>query len=187
MTDQEIIQKLIERDNHVTREFFFKHCRPIFLHIINYVFSYEVDYDEFVNELYIYLMDNDAKKLKNLRLENEASLKSWLIRTATRYFIKKRNHLIENQSREPLYEEKDDEMAYETTTESRIDIDKMFAAMPNQRYALVLRKLIFEDMAPETLAFEMNTTTANLYNLKKRAIQQLTVVMLKDINNFVKN
>ena len=64
MTDQEIIQALILRDNRVTREFLFEQCRPLFLSIIHRVFDYEVDYDEFVNELYIYLMENDAVRLR---------------------------------------------------------------------------------------------------------------------------
>lgn len=64
MTDKEIIQKLIARDERVTQQFFFRDCRPLFLSIIRYVFSYEVDYDEFVSEFYLYLMDDDAYKLR---------------------------------------------------------------------------------------------------------------------------
>lgn len=61
MTDKEIIQGLIARDNRVTDEFFFQKCRPLFCKIISLVFNYEVDYDEFVNELYVYLMEDDAQ------------------------------------------------------------------------------------------------------------------------------
>ena len=53
MTDQQIIQGLIDRDNRVTKEFFFVKCRPLFCSIMQKVFDYEVDYDEFVNELYV--------------------------------------------------------------------------------------------------------------------------------------
>ena len=62
MTDCEIIQGLIARDNRVTEEFFFVRCRPLFLSIIGKVFDYQVEYDEMVNELYLYLMDHDAAK-----------------------------------------------------------------------------------------------------------------------------
>ena len=58
MTDGQIIDALIARDEFVTRQFFFRNCRPLFLSIIRNVFSYEVDYDEFVNEFYIYLLEN---------------------------------------------------------------------------------------------------------------------------------
>ena len=49
MSDQQIIESLIARDEQVTRQFFFGNCRPLFLSIIRRVFSYEVDYDEVVN------------------------------------------------------------------------------------------------------------------------------------------
>ena len=65
MTDREIIQGLIDHDERMTQDFFFKKCRPLFTTIIQYVFDYEVEYDEFVNELYLYLMDNDAQKLRS--------------------------------------------------------------------------------------------------------------------------
>lgn len=59
MSDQQIIEAMIARDERVTQQFFFGNCRPLFLSIIRYVFSYEVDYDEF-NEFYLRLMENDA-------------------------------------------------------------------------------------------------------------------------------
>ena len=48
MTDKEIVEKLIARDNKATDEFFFTRCRPLFVSIIRSVFSYPVDFDEFV-------------------------------------------------------------------------------------------------------------------------------------------
>ncbi len=50
MTDRQIIDALIARDERGTQQFFFGNSRPLFLSIIRDVFSYEVDYDEFVNE-----------------------------------------------------------------------------------------------------------------------------------------
>lgn len=186
MTDKEIITKLIERDNRVTQKFFFEYCKPIFNSIIHKIFNYEVDYNEFVNELYIYLMDKDAKRLKDLKLESEFSLKSWLIITTTRFFIKKRNRLIEDKSQEPLYEETYDNMVSEITIANSIDIERLLSAMPNERYAYVIRKLILEDIVPEELALEMGINTANLYNIKKRALLQLTQIVIKDIKNYKK-
>ena len=64
MTDQQIIEALISRDEWVTLQFFFRKCRPLFMSIMRHVFSYEVDYDEFVNEFYLHLMENDAYRLR---------------------------------------------------------------------------------------------------------------------------
>ena len=65
-------------------------------------------------------------------------------------------------------------------TEAKIDIEHLLTAMSNERYVYVIRRLILEDMAPEDLAAEMNITTANLYNIKKRAIQQMTLIVINE-------
>lgn len=62
MTDKQITDALIARDERVTRQFFFGNCRPLFMSIIRNVFSYEVDYDEFVNEFYLYLMEFQLRR-----------------------------------------------------------------------------------------------------------------------------
>lgn len=185
MTDQEIIQGLIARDNRVTQDFFFVKCRPLFKSIMTQVFDYEVDYDEFVNELYLYLMEGDASKLR--QFEYRCSLFMWLKILAIRFFIKRRSRMIDNVSREALYEKKEnateDEKAV-TTADS--DLERLFRLMPTQRYVYVIRKLILEDWEPEQLAQEMNITTANLYNIKRRAMAQLTNVALNDIKEYGK-
>ena len=94
MTDCEIIERLIDHDEKVTREFFFTRCRPLFISIINSVFSYKVDYDEFVSELYLYLIDNDAARLRTF--QGKSSLFQWIKVVAIRYFIAKRDNLIED-------------------------------------------------------------------------------------------
>ena len=67
MNDQEIIQGLISRDNRVTEEFFFDKCRPLFISVMKRVFDYEVEYNEMVNELYVYLMEDDAVSISLYR------------------------------------------------------------------------------------------------------------------------
>ena len=92
MTDKQIVEALIERDEQVTQQFFFENCRPLFLSIIRYLFSYEVDYDEFVSEFYLYLMERDAYRLR--QFEGRSTIYQWLKVTATRYFIAKRNRMV---------------------------------------------------------------------------------------------
>lgn len=183
MTDREIIQGLIERNNQITREFFFEECRPLFCRIIRLVFSYEVDYDEFVNELYVYLMENDASKLRNF--EYRSTVYQWLKVLAIRYFVRKRGRMIDVNSQNSPYD------GSELTTDDekdmvKGDLERLFKQMPTPRYAYVIRMLLIEDREPERLAKEMNITTANLYNIKRRAMVQLTRVALNDIQEYGK-
>lgn len=182
MTDKEIIQGLIDKDNFVTEQFFFIKCRPLFRSIIRFVFSYEVDYDEFVNDLYLYLMTDDAIKLR--RFQYRSSVYQWLKVIAIRYFIYKRDNMIENVSKETLYRENTAETIDEPDSciTDRIDLQHLFCQIENKRYVYVIKKLVLEEMSPDVLAQSMRITTANLYNIKKRAMAALTRVAFKDIN-----
>lgn len=184
MTDQEIIQKLIAKDNRVTKEFFFVKCRPLFLSIIRKVFNYEVDYDEFVNELYLYLMEDDARKLQNF--EYRSSIYQWLKVLAIRFFIKKRDNLIDDSSDEALYEETKNEPTDDIDISAKGDLNRLFMMMPNKRYVHVIKRLVIEDWEPEMLAEEMNVTVDNLYNIKRRAMAQLTQIVLNDKREYEK-
>ena len=184
MTDREIIQGLIARDNRVTEEFFFVKCRPLFCNIMKLVFNYEVDYDEMVNELYVYLMDDDAMKLNNFQYRS--SVYQWLKILAIRFFIKRKERMIDDTSQDTPYD------GYQQTAEIEMDItaegdmERLFDKMPNKRYVYVIRRLILEDWEPEQLAKNMNITTANLYNIKRRAMAQLTHAALNDIKEYGK-
>ena len=182
MPDQEIIQGLIAHDNAITQEFFFERCKPLFYAIIRKVFSYEVDYDEFVNELYVYLMENDAARLR--QFEGRSSLYQWIKVTATRFFIKKRDLLIDDTSKETLIEA--DAMIDRPSAALLSDVQRLLSAMPNRRYVTVIQKLMIEEYTPEELAAEMHITTDNLYNIKRRAMMQLMQVALNDIRNYGK-
>ena len=181
MTDREIIQGLIARDNRVTEDFFFRKCRPLFQSIIHLIYNYEVDYDEFVNELYAYLMEDNAQKLR--QFQYRSTVYQWLKVLAIRYFIKKRDALIEDNSHCTLYS-MGKNVADNNQSSAKDDLARLFGQMHNQRYVYVIRRLMLEDMEPEALAKEMRITTANLYNIKRRAMSALTRVALKDIENY---
>lgn len=183
MTDREIVNGLINRDNEITEEFFFHDCQPLFRNIIALVFNYEVDYNELVNELYTYLMDNDGAKLRSFQYR--CSLYQWLKILSIRFFIKKRNNFIEDNSKEDGTSRELQE-ANEYPSYASIDIDSLLGKMQNTRYATIIRKLVIEDQDPELTAKEMNITTANLYNIKKRAIAALTKLLINDIKKYGK-
>lgn len=184
MTDQEIIKGLITRDEWVTKDFFFTRCRPLFCKIIGQLFNYDVDYDEFVNELYVYLMDDDARKLREF--EYRSSVYTWLKVLAIRFFIKKRDRLIDDSPLKLLYDEPVQSDDKESGLAAESDLERLLSLMSNDRYVYVIRKLMIEDCGPELLADEMGITTANLYNMKRRAMAQLTRIALNDIEEYGK-
>lgn len=184
MNDREIIDGLIAKDEAVTQNFFFAKCRPLFYSVMKQVFNYEVEYDEMVNELYIYLMEDDASKLRHFQYRS--SVYQWLKVLAVRFFIKKHHRMIDENSSETPYSVQDKTVDIGLDKDAKYDLERLFEAMPTKRYVEVIRRLILEDCEPEVVAQEMNITTANLYNIKRRSIAQLTRIALNDIKEYGK-
>lgn len=179
MTDNEIIRALINRDETVTRQFFFKDCRPLFLSIMRHVFSYAVDYNEFINEFYVYLMDDDARRLR--QFEGRSSLYQWIKVVAIRYFIAKRSRMIDMNRDNSLLRVKQARIDADEKSLYKLDMESLLARLSNKRYATIIRRLVIDDAEPEEVACEFGITTANLYNIKKRAIAALTAIALADV------
>ncbi|MBR6544684.1 MAG: sigma-70 family RNA polymerase sigma factor [Alistipes sp.] len=180
MTDIEIRDALLRGDEEVTMKFFFTECKPLFYNIIRRTFSYDVDYDECINEFYIHIMENNGKRLRQFRGDRENSIFKWIMVVAIRYFIKNRNQVIDNNSKAPLNKKKDVELMCntESSVDAKIDVTTLLEKLPNKRYALVIRRLVLEDAEPEVVAEELGISVANLYNLKRRALAAITLLTL---------
>jgi DNA-directed RNA polymerase specialized sigma24 family protein len=94
--------------------------------------------------------------------------------------------MIDNESNEPPYDKQEQIAASASDAAVGYDLERLFEAMPTKRYVKVIRRLILEDCEPEELAREMKITTANLYNIKRRAMAQLTRIALNDIKEYGK-
>ena len=187
MSDQYIVDALIAHDEKITRQFFFSSCRQLFLSIIRNIFPYEVDYDEFVNEFYLYLMENDAHRLR--QFQGRSSIYQWLKVVAIRYFVAKRDNMIKMQSnKESSYEKltKNQTIDTEKSITAKMDIEHLFSLMPNKRYVQVIKRLVLDDAEPQIVADELQVNIDNLYNIKKRAIAAITEVALKNIEKYEK-
>ena len=186
MTDQQIIEYLIARDERVTKHFFFEKCRPLFLSIIRYVFSYEVDYDEFVNEFYLYLMEDNASRLR--QFQGRSTIYQWMKVIAIRYFIAKRESMIDMESKDALLDSVVHEEAIdgEKKMTAKMDVEYLFSLVPNRRYVYVIRRLVLQEAEPKVVAQELGTNVDNLYNIKKRAMAVLTEIALKEFGKYEK-
>lgn len=179
MTDQEIIQGLIDRDNRITYQFFYVKCRPLLTAIMRLVFSYPVEYNEMVSELYDYMMADDCAKLR--QFQYRSTIYQWMKVVATRFFIRRRNSLIENVSKETQYEKCEETEFFdsEKTVSQHIDVEVLLSLIENKRYANAIRALVLDEIPPEQYALQIGVTVDNLYNIKKRAMAALTKVAIK--------
>lgn len=178
MTDREIIQGLIDRDNRITGQFLFVRCSPLLSAIMRNVFDGRVEYDELVALLYDYLMANDCARLRQFQFRS--SLYQWLKVVATRFFIRHRDSVIEERSQEPLYEI-GEEGAVDSIRDIsvRMDVCTLLALMENRRYAEAIRRLVLDEVEPSRYAEEIGVSVDNLYNIKRRAMAAFAQLAVK--------
>ena len=98
MTHKEIINALIANDEAVTRQFFYQNCRPQLYNLIADIFSKHADYDELVNEFYLHLMKDDARRLRSFN--GDGSIYHWIMKEAYHFYLdlKFRRRVIEEES-----------------------------------------------------------------------------------------
>lgn len=183
MTDQEIIKGLIARDDKITSYFFFTRCQPLFYGIISDIFDHKADYDELVNELYAHLMANDARRLR--MFEGRSNIYSWLKSVARNFFLDKKNHerVIENGHDDSLLKEAgkviDDnpDQPGKKQEEEDMRVAAILDQIDNERYRFVIKEHILEGKTFDELEQLTGIKKANLYNIKKRALQKLEQIM----------
>lgn len=175
-SDKDIVEGILANDGQIIRHFFFEKCTPMFGYIIRNVFDYQVKEKELISELYIYLQKDDWYKLR--QFDYRSKLTTWMSAVAVRFFQKKRDALIENESSLTLIVEKAENI--ELQIHQRLDVENLVSKLSNERYRFVIQKLILEDREPQEVADEMGITVGNLYNVKRRAMMQLALIVRKE-------
>lgn len=175
-----LIDRLIVRDEQATQQFFFQDCRSLFMSIIHTIFEEKADYNELISEFYLHLMEDDARRLR--QFQGRSSIYQWIKTVAIRFFLEKRDEMIEKDSKEHLLEQVaiSETIEAEPRWSAKMDVEHLLALIPNQRYVYVIRQLVLEEISPQKVADELGITIDNLYNIKKRAIAALTAIALNE-------
>ena len=169
MTDQEIIEGLIARDERITQDFFFKRCQPLIFALISKFYPGGADYDELVSDLYLHLMEDNARRLR--QYEGRSSIYQWLKMVARNYFLDKVN-------REREVEDELDVTTDNSANEAAMDVAAILDLIENENYRMVLQKHVIEGMSFDELEKVTGIKKANLYNIKKRALKAMEKIAL---------
>ena len=173
LTDAQYIQGLKENNSEIVHRFFYEFCNYMLNDIRISVLHGTLDYDELVDELYIYLSENQWHKLDTFQGLNGCHLKSWMVRLCWRFFVQRRPLFLglpgdDNVDVVTIKSEQPDDFDIEMW----LDVESTFSAMSNPKYVMVLRMLLHEGFTPKEVAQALHTTISNVYNIKHRAIVQ---------------
>lgn len=173
MTDLEIVQGLIDRNDSITKDFFFRRSKSLIISIINKYYGGNADYDELVNDLYLHLMEGNARRLRSF--EGRAGFFRWLQMVADHFFLDKikREKVIEKDPGERLLNKVKKTLVDDPESEPEMDVAAILDQLENEKYRLVLQKHVVEGMDYDELEKLTGIKKANLYNIKKRALAAL--------------
>ncbi|MGM9740559.1 MAG: sigma-70 family RNA polymerase sigma factor [Candidatus Cryptobacteroides sp.] len=182
--DDLIIRGLKSTDESIrtvcVMRFFYRTLRRQLLFIRRKLFNYSVEYDDLVNELYLYMSKGGWSMLDTFRGENGAGLATWAGKVALHYFCSKTSlGTLPELPPAAAGEEGIDEA---TRNEARMDVNEIIARMPNRRYAKVIDLVFIQGYSlPETASI-LGVKVSNMYNIKKRAVTQFYATMTDSAN-----
>ena len=193
--DLKIARGLIDRNEAITRTFFYKTCYPLFKSIYN---NYHTDCScckEFIDEIYVLVLSPNRSNGK-CQLENyqgQSSLPTWLKTVCLFYCYRKFEAKNKMPIYEPIYTPFDSDSNEGDRFDNKygsisIDLDKMvvedilkiLAMMPNKRYAKVLELRYIMDMTNEEIAEALGLNMDCYYNVHKRAKTQFKRICGKE-------
>lgn len=189
-----IAKALINRDNAITRRYFYQQCYPLFKSIYENYYTDCTCCKEFIDEMYIIVLA-PSKKTGKCQMENfkgESSLASWIKSACLFYCYGKYNRkgklpiqdVITNSEdnddgRDRLID-KTDSNEIDLTSINSHDVDEILSMMTSERYRNIIRLHYLEGKTNEETAEILNMTMANFYNKKKLAIRQFKEKLNKE-------
>ena len=174
LDDRELVRLLLENDKDAIEYVFFLRCDGMFAHIVHSVFQSNSKKEELVTDFYLFLCKNNWEKLR--QFEFKASLNTWMTVIAVRFFKKMKLSQTKLVAIDPqlfVETQKNEADDYDIIHEmSRLElyqaIDRL--SKPRERYALLAE---LAGKRAEDIAKEMDCTVAAVYNLTKKARQEL--------------
>ena len=173
--DRQLVAAIVSNDVEAIKYFFNEKCSGLFAYIMANVFDNNVPKDDLPQELFLYLAQNNWYKVR--QFDFRSKLMTWVSVVAVRFFQKKREALIEKTSTTTLNDKMWQDQSAGIPTDRRLDLHAALQKMPNTRYRKVIEVLDLQEVRPEQLAKDMEVTVDNLYNIHRRALVQLRLIM----------
>lgn len=200
--DLMIAKSLINRDEKVTHDYYYKDCYPLFKSIYDNYYTDCKCCKEFMDEMYIVVLV-PSKATGKCQMENfrgESTLASWL-KTAclfycyNKYELKKRMPVYEPLPHDSEKKDEDDDLFGDRNNKGELsnpldfsgmnhsDVEILINMMPNARYRSIIRLLYLEQKTHKEVAKSLGMSMDNYYNKRILAEKQYKQVCRKEEAN----
>ncbi len=200
--DLQIAMSLINRDEKVTRDYYYKQCYPLFKSIYDNYYTDCSCCKEFMDEIYIVVLA-PSKITGKCQMENfkgESTLRTWLKTVClyycyNKYELKKRMLIYEQLSFSDENEKEKDEddifsgdrkigkelsNSIDFSGMNRADIEALLSMMPNARYRNIIQLFYLEQKTHRETADALGMSIDNYYNKRILAEKQFDAVCRKE-------
>lgn len=195
--DLQIAKSLIERDEMVTRRYYYEQCYPLFKSVFDNYYTDCKCCKEFMDEIYILVIaPGKTGKCQMENFRGESTLTSWLKAVCLTYCYRK----FKLKQRIPLFDplpdsteddekndggidrlgSKDASIGLDFDKMNRSDVEVLLGMMHNAGYRKLIRLRYLEQLTNEETAKALGLTMANYYNMHKRAKEQYEEVRRKE-------
>ena len=174
--DTHLVSALAAGEENAIRYVFYSHYNAMLHNLVKrQVGNRPIEYDDLIQELYLYLSNENWKRLKKFNPQ-KSKFDCW--------FAMKSNSFFRDYCRKWVYNNTDfssDNPIYGYTpsvsnwydTELMRDLLRVLAFFQPPRDREILRALIVEEIEPATVAEQHGITLANLYSIKSKALARL--------------
>lgn len=196
LNDHDIVFALLQRNEDVTREFFYRKCYPLFKSVYD---NYHTDCSscmEFISEIYVHIMTpgKDTGLCKLELFKYQSTLFTWL-KTVCLFYCYKKYERKQKLPTNRISEKFDDAGIRIDTISGSISIDNslldnydaetILRLMPNRRYSLLIRLRYFQGHTNEETAKILGMNMNTFYNKHKMAKEQFIKILRKEEQNYV--
>ena len=201
-SEKDMLNDIFRGDKKAKEAFVKKYTKDIYKTIHHRLIKYNVDFlyheeDEIYTSFFLYLFENNYKKLKSFRGKNNCSLKTWL-QTVTLNFT--RNEIKKEKKRHKSHipiDTIEDSSHYnkikkDSSLNRQVEPDVEFEKRENEKILKELKedlntedrlflKLYFEKrLSPKEIAKILNITESTVYSKKSRIIDKLRKIAKKN-------
>lgn len=178
LTDKQLLERLFANDQRTIVYCFYQKYLPIFQYHIGRLFPQGADVEELVNELFLYLYEDDWRRLKTFN--GTASLSTWISLISFRFFKQFKFSKIDSRGVVAL-NDKEDFNAKDLITGkdpgTSVDLEMAFRSISNERDQSIARALLLQDVEPKDIADKYDLTVDYVYTIKNRAVKTLRKVL----------
>lgn len=187
MSDQEVVQALLDRDKGITYNYLYKKCYPLFKSIYKDYYTDCENCIEFINEIYTLIMIPGKKsgKIPLANFSHKCTLTFWLKRVAI-------NHCKRKFKRKPRFTvtsdlTREDSMRQFGGTEdidlssvNKEDVKKIIDQVKPERFRQIIIHRYLEEKTNEETALLLNMTRDNFYNKHLIAKSKVIGILKKE-------